>query len=112
MSIFKKKTVSGSNEFYLDTSGFDAAIDLSRKLAKNLDDLKNDLDKKKGVLMTTWAGDGRNEFEKKYRILSQQFGDISDALWAIYEELMSKEEAYIQADTDLAKTQEGKSRRY
>lgn len=30
--------------------------------------------------MFSWAGAGRDMFEKKYRVLSQQFGDLSDDL--------------------------------
>ena len=66
----------------------------------------------KDDLMFSWAGEGRNSFEKKYRILSQQFGDLRDEVREISEGLIDMEQAYIQADTDLAKSMEGKDSRY
>ena len=99
-------------EFKLDTSNFDSVIEKSRSLSNTMGTLKNELDKLKDNLMTSWAGQGRNTFEKKYRLLSQQFGDLKDDLRDISEALLSMEEDYIQADTDLAKALDGKDSRY
>ena len=85
----KDTRVSGS-EFYLDTASFDEADNL----------------------MFSWAGAGRDMFEKKYRVLSQQFGDLSDDLRDISESIYQMEQEYIQADTDLAKALDGSDNRY
>ena len=74
--------------------------------------LKDELDGLKDNLMFTWAGKGRNTFEKKYRLLSQQLGDLKDDLRQISEDLLFMEEQYIQADTDLSKALDGKDSRY
>lgn len=107
----RKKPVSDI-EFYLDTENFDSVIELSQTLSKKMLELKNDLDELKIELMSSWAGEGRNAFEKKYRLLSQQFGDLVDDLRSISEELLAMEEAYIQQDTDAAKAWEGVTKRY
>ncbi len=99
-------------DFYLDTKKFDGVINNSKKLAEKLGTLKNDVDREKRSLMDSWVGVGRNEFEKKYRVMSQQFGDIRDDLYDIYEQLLSIEEAYIQQDTDNAKAMDGVTSRY
>lgn len=101
-----------NEEFSLDTSNFDAVIEKSKNLANMMGDLKNELDGLKNNLMFSWSGKGRNTFEKKYRLLSQQFGDLKDDLMEISESLLSMEEQYIQADTDLAKALDGKDSRY
>ena len=51
-------------EFSLDTSNFDSVISKARSLANKMGDLKNELDGLKNDLMFTWAGKGRNTFEK------------------------------------------------
>lgn len=101
-----------NEEFNLDTSNFDTVIAKSKSLANKMGNLKNELDGLKNNLMFTWAGKGRNTFEKKYRLLSQQFGDLKDDLMEISESLLSMEEQYIQADTDLSKALEGVDSRY
>lgn len=101
-----------SDVFYLDTKGFDDVAKASRKLAEKMENLKNELDSMKCDLMFSWAGEGRNTFEKKYRVLSQQFGDIGEELREISETIYEKEQEYIQADTDLAKNLEGVTNRY
>ena len=74
--------------------------------------MKNNMDGKKNNLMFSWAGAGRDMFEKKYRVLSQQFGDLSDDLRDISESIYQMEQEYIQADTDLAKALDGSDNRY
>ncbi|HIR00329.1 MAG TPA: WXG100 family type VII secretion target [Candidatus Scybalocola faecavium] len=98
--------------FHLDTKSFDQVITSTQDLADLLGDLKNNMDRMKDNLMFSWAGDGRNTFEKKYRLLSQQFGDLRDEVREISQGLIEMEEAYIQADTDLAKALDGKDSRY
>lgn len=101
-----------TDNFSLDTSNFDAVITKARTLAEKMGELKNDMDGLKSNLMFTWAGKGRNTFEKKYRLLSQQFGDLKDDLFEISESLLEIQEKYIQADTDAAKALDGKTSRY
>lgn len=101
-----------NEEFKLDISNFNNVVNLSRSLSEKMGDLKNNLDNLKINLMSSWVGDGRNAFEKKYRLLSQQFGDLRDDLRSISEELLKIEEEYIQADTELAKALDGKTNRY
>lgn len=105
-------TQVSSNEFFLDTESFDEAATLCKDLAEKMTSLKNEMDGMKSNLLFTWAGAGRDMFEKKYRVLSQQFGDLSDDLREISESIYSMEQEYIQADTDLAKGLDGKSNRY
>ncbi len=100
------------DDFMLDTRSFDEAARLCKSLAEKMSNLKNDMDGMKTNLMFSWAGEGRNMFEKKYRILSQQFGDLSDDLRDISESIYSMEQEYVQADTDLAKALEGKDSRF
>ena len=101
-----------ADTFSLDTSNFDAVIEKARTLADKLATLRNEMDGLKSNLMFSWAGNGRNTFEKKYRLFSQQFGDLKDDLFEIAESLLEIEEKYIQADTDAAKALDGKTSRY
>lgn len=107
----KTKRVS-DEEFSLDTSGFDEAAKLCADLAEKLEMLKSDMDIKKSNLMFSWAGDARNNFEKKYRLLSHQMRDIGDVLRDLSEEIYEKEAKYIEADTKLAKQIKGKQSRF
>lgn len=101
-----------SEEFSLDTSNFASVISQANSLADKMATLKNDLDSLKIDLMFTWAGNGRNTFEKKYRLLSQQFGDLKEDLREIAESLKNMEQEYIQADVDLSKALDGVDNRY
>ena len=65
--------------------------------------------KRQKFLLKLWAGKGRNEFEKKYKIFEQQVADIKNGLWDLYEDIVAAEEGYIQADTDAAKAMDGVS---
>lgn len=106
------KAPSTDSEFYLDTSNFDEVIRKCNTLADTMANLKNNMDSQEQELLSSWAGDGRNTFEKKYRILSQQFGDLEDDLRDTSERLLKDEESYIQADTDAAKALDGVTRRW
>ena len=107
-----KDTRVSDGDFRLDTGSFDQAAKSCKEIAEKMDSLKNEMDSMKANLMFTWAGAGRDMFEKKYRILSQQFGDLRDDLWEISESIYDMEQEYIQADTDLAKALEGVDNRY
>ena len=101
-----------ADTFSLDTSNFDAVIEKARTLADEMSTLRNEMDGIKSNLMFSWAGNGRNTFEKKYRLFSQQFGDLKDDLYEIAESLLEIEEKYIQADTNAAKALDGRTSRY
>ncbi|MBQ2943222.1 MAG: WXG100 family type VII secretion target [Ruminococcus sp.] len=109
MSVDKRVS---QEEFILDTGNFNAVINTTKNLAKKMGTLKNELDGIKNNLMFSWAGEGRDTFEKKYRLLSQQFGDLKDNLMDISENLSYMYEQYVQYDTDLAKALDGTDRRY
>lgn len=98
--------------FKLDTGSFDELIEKSAQLSERMGELKNELDGMKNQLMFTWAGQGRNTFEKKYRLISQQFGDLRDDLRQISEDIYTFAEEYMQADVDAAKALDGVDNRY
>lgn len=93
--------------FKLDTTNMNTALTKCKILAERMQSLKNDLDGMKLDLVEDWVGEGRKAYEKKYRLLSQQLGDIGDSMWEIYEKLQAAEEAYIQNDVNVAKSMEG-----
>lgn len=98
-------------QFHLDLAGFDLVIEGIEQLAKKLEDLKNDLDRMNQDLMFNWSGQGRDTYEKKYRLLDRQFTDIGEELRYINEVLYNASESYIKADTELAKALDGVSQR-
>lgn len=98
--------------FSLDTSSFSQSAVSAKKLAEDLETAISKCDKAINALYSTWAGKGRNEFEKKYKIFEQQVADIKNGLWDLYEEIVSAEESYIQADCDAAKAVSGKNSDY
>lgn len=103
--------VSGE-EFSLDTSAFDDIIAKCKSLAEKMSELKNDMDTMKSHLMMSWSGRGRDAFEKKYRLLTQQFGDLKDDVWDFSERLLEYQGNYIQTDVDAAKALDGVTNRY
>lgn len=106
------QTRVSDEEFNLDTSNFASVISKADDLADKMAELKNDLDGLSKNLMFSWAGKGRNTFEKKYRLLSQQFGDLKEDLREIAEALKSMEQEYIQGDIELAKALDGVDSRF
>ena len=91
----------GHEEFKLNTDAI-ANVEVSvQKLVDQLENLKKNVDDYKANMLKDWVGEGRNEFEKTYNIISRKFTDQID------EELITAHEAYIQTDVDLAKTEEG-----
>jgi len=103
---------ASDEEFFFDTGKFDEAARLCKSLSEKMAALRNEMDRMKNDLMFSWAGAGRNVFEKKYRILNQQCGDLSDSLRDIAESIFSMEQEYIQADMKLAKALDGIDSRY
>ena len=99
-------------EFSLDTGNFEETINKADDLADKMSDLKNHLDELNNMLMLSWTGKGRNTFEKKYRLLSQQFGDLRDELRDFTEKLKDMEQVYLQADVDISKSLAGTDSRF
>lgn len=102
----------GNESFHLDVAQFDSVIEQTQQLAKKLQTMKGELDQLKNQLLFSWVGDGRNMFESRYRQLSQQFTDIKDDLFQVAEDMLALSEEYIQADTNLAKSEDGISNRF
>ena len=75
-------------------------------------DLRSELERARDDLLKTWVGKGRNEFEKQFRLLDQQFSDIVDDTMDTYEAILKAEGDYIQLDTDLAKQADGVDRKF
>lgn len=99
------------SEFKLDTTNFADVYQAARTLAKTMTQYKEEIDEKKDSLMDTWTGKGRDAFEKKYNLISRQFVDLSDEMNEIAESIGAASDTYRQADTDLAKSLDGKSAR-
>lgn len=94
-------------QFKLDTSRFADCANSAKTLAEKLEDAILDCDRAIDSLYIDWMGKTRNEFEKKYKIFEQQVADIKNGLWELYEDIVSAEESYTQADTNMAKEMEG-----
>lgn len=99
-------------EFNLDTKRMSDATQKCETLVKKMRDLRSELEKTKNDLLFSWAGYGRNEFEKQYRILNQQFSDMIDDTWEMYENLIAAEESYIAADVEAQKALDGVDRKF
>lgn len=97
-------------DFVLDTSSMDAAASKCQELSHKMKLLKDELINEETKLLFCWEGKGRNEFEKQFRLLKNQLGDISDTLMETGEKILNAEQSYIQTDTDAAKSLEGISR--
>lgn len=95
-------------QFSLDTSSFAGAANSTKALAEALEKAITTADNAINDLYSVWSGKGRNEFEKKYKIFEQQVSDIRTGLWDLYEDIVTAEEGYIQADTDAAKQIDGR----
>lgn len=104
--------VKSSGEFSLDTKSFSSAAEKAKTLANEMEDMQSECDKEIDALLFSWAGKGRNSFEKKYHIFKQQLRDLKNGLWDLYEDIIAAEESYIQADVDSAKALDGKTARY
>ena len=95
------------DDFTLNTKNMAQTAEQCKSMADKMSALRAELREAKDSLLFTWAGEGRDEFEKQFRLLDQQFSDIVDDTMNMYEEILAKEEAYIQADTDAAKQMAG-----
>lgn len=98
-------------DFNLKTESMGKAAEKCKIMAEKMRGLKDELVRAKDSLLSVWVGEGRNAFEKQFRLLLQQFSDIIDDTWDMYEEIIREEGEYIQADTDAAKKLDGKDTR-
>lgn len=101
--------MASQSNFKLDTSAFVESALATKKLAETLENAIAEANEAMSDLYDVWAGKGRNEFEKKYKVFEQQVDDIRHGLWDLYEDIVAAEEGYIQADTDAAKLMSGVS---
>lgn len=104
--------VDSSQDFELNTKSFSEVAHTAKALAEKLEDAHKECDKSIDAAYFSWAGKGRNEFEKKYHVFEQQFSDLKNSLWDIYESIVAAENSYIQGDVDSAKQLDGKTDRY
>lgn len=112
-TTYKSENVCTLEEdFALSTKNFEDVIRQTDNLADRMDEVKRSLENKKNALMDCWAGLGRNTYEKKFHLLVLQLEDLASNLHEIADGMVKAEEAYIQADTDLAKTLDGTTNRY
>lgn len=98
--------------FYLDTKNMDAIIAKVQSIAKTMESSKQDYQQKILNLTIHWEGDSRVMFDKKSAQLLRTLTDVSQSFFEIGEDLLEASEAYMQADTNLAKTKDGSQSRY
>ena len=96
-----------AGDFVLNTESMDEAANSCQELSDKMKTLKDDLISAETALLSCWSGKGRNAFEKQFRLLKNQLGDITDTLMETGEKILTAEQSYIQADTDAAKQLDG-----
>lgn len=104
--------MSNQAVFELDTKNMGTTANQCKSIADQMRNLRSELSRARDDLLKTWIGKGRNEFEKQFRLLDQQFSDIIDDTVDMYEAILKAEGEYIQADTDLAKQTDGVDRKF
>lgn len=104
--------MSNQATFELDTKNMGTTANQCKSIAEQMKDLRRELGRARDELLGTWVGKGRNEFEKQFRLLDQQFSDIIDDTVDTYEAILKAEGEYIQADTNLAKQTDGVDRKF
>jgi len=87
----------------IDTSHFGDAYSGIKAMVKSMETLIEDINKYKADIVDNWVGDGRDQFEKSYRVLLRKLKDGIDITWDVYENLIKSEGDLIQADVDAAK---------
>lgn len=96
-----------AGDFVLNTESMDEAAKSCQILSDKMKTLKDDLISAETSLLSCWSGKGRNAFEKQFRLLKNQLGDITDTLMEAGEKILTAEQSYIQADTNAAKQLDG-----
>lgn len=102
----------GFEDFYLDTKNMDAIITKMEQIAKLMEQVKQDYRQQVTDLTVQWVGRSRTMFDKKSAQLIQTLTDVSQSFFDIREDLLAASEAYMQADTNLAKNADGMTSRY
>lgn len=98
--------------FELDTKNMGTTANQCKSIADQMRQLRSELSGARDELLQTWVGKGRDEFEKQFRLLDQQFSDIVDDTMNMYEAILAAEGEYIQIDTDMAKQTDGVDRKF
>lgn len=102
----------GSTDFYLDTRNMDAIITQVQKIAEIMETTKENYRKTITPLTVNWDGKSRNMFDKKSAQLLRTLTDISQSFYDIGEELLAASQAYMEVDTQNAKTLDGNQNRF
>lgn len=102
----------GSTDFYLDTRNMDAIITQVQKIAEIMETTKENYRKTITSLTVNWDGKSRNMFDKKSAQLLRTLTDISQSFYDIVEELLAASQAYMEVDTQNAKTLDGNQNRF
>lgn len=102
----------GSTDFYLDTRNMDAIITQVQKIAEIMETTKENYRKTITSLTVNWDGKSRNMFDKKSAQLLRTLTDISQSFYGIGEELLAASQAYMEVDTQNAKTLDGNQNRF
>lgn len=102
----------GSTDFCLDTRNMDAIITQVQKIAEIMETTKENYRKTITSLTVNWDGKSRNMFDKKSAQLLRTLTDISQSFYDIGEELLAASQAYMEVDTQNAKTLDGNQNRF
>ena len=102
----------GSTDFYLDTRNMDAIITQVQKIAEIMETTKENYRKTITSLTVNWDGKSRNMFDKKSAQLLRTLTDNSQSFYDIGEELLAASQAYMEVDTQNAKTLDGNQNRF
>lgn len=102
----------GSTDFYLDTRNMDAIITQVQKIAEIMETTKENYRETITSLTVNWDGKSRNMFDKKSAQLLRTLTDISQSFYDIGEELLAASQAYMEVDTQNAKTLDGNQNRF
>lgn len=65
---------------------------------------KNDIKKIVEELLDHWEGDGREAFEKDYKLLTTQLDDLMDVLLDLRKGIVDAETSFIEADAEISKS--------
>lgn len=87
----------------VDLSNFPDALRSIEIMAKAMEDVVDNCNTYKAGIIENWVGQGRNQFEKSYRIMIRKLKDGADVTWDMYENLIEIQGRLIQADVDAAK---------
>ena len=101
-----------STDFYLDTRNMDAIITQVQKIAEIMETTKENYRKTITSLTVYWDGKSRNMFDKNSAQLLRTLTDISQSFYDIGEELLAASQAYMEVDTQNAKTLDGNQNRF